>query len=68
MEFAGGYLFHKKPEDMRGVGAFVVVLAHGIFDSTRPVKCLLLVRSAGLARKPLARLSATNSTVQRSAY
>ena len=21
MEFAGGYLFHKKPEDMRGVGA-----------------------------------------------
>ena len=21
MEFAGGHLFHKKPEDMRGVGA-----------------------------------------------
>jgi hypothetical protein len=30
---------------------------HGIFDSTRPVKCLLPARPAGRARKPLARRS-----------
>ena len=58
MGFGSAYLFNKKAEDMRRVQRpSAVVPAHGICDSGRPAKCPLSARSAGHARKPLARPS-----------